>query len=243
MNHRKIDILGFLNNCFSNSKKDDGSNNLLSSKIIKAIFFTFILLSFLLILYVFQYNVLLHHDLWYDSYGMPFLRPDHGRYIATCINNILTDIIPSILNLHPNTFVKFVINPIKASLIILFCLVFANSFFIFTKEEKDILKFDFGNISFLLTYLITFFAIFNNETYLYLSQNTLFWGNFCCLFYYIIFLNLLAYYLSNFKNYTISINKKNYIILLIFAFLTGISHETINAPIFFVLGIYFIYFV
>ena len=59
--------------------------------IIKCLFFAVIILSFILIINTFKYNILVAHDLFMDTYGKPFLQPDHGRYIGSCILNLFTE--------------------------------------------------------------------------------------------------------------------------------------------------------
>ena len=213
-----------------------------STIFIKSVFFIVLILSFLLILYCFHYNIIVGHDLIY-GYGRTFFNPEHGRYVATFINSIFSEHLPYILNIHPNDFQLMVTVPVKAIVIILFCLVFANSFFVFSKKENEILKFDFGNIAFLLTYLVSFLVIFNNTYFFFgihsffaATQNTVFWEYSCSLFYYVILFNLISYHIVN-KKFP---NKKNYIFILIFAFLTGLSIEIINAPVFFTLTVLYI---
>ncbi len=211
---------------------------------IRSFFFLILLLSFLLVLYCFHYNNIVGHDLIY-GYGRTFFNPEHGRYIATFINSTFTEHLPYIFNIHPNNFQTIVIVPIKAIVIILFCLVFANSFFIFSKKENEILKFDFENIAFLVVYILSFLVMFNQTYFFYgihsffaATQNTIFWEYSCSLFYYIILFNLIGYHIVN-KKFP---NKKNYILILLFTFLAGLSIEIVNAPIFFTLTVLYITF-
>ncbi len=209
---------------------------------IKFIFVLLILISFSLIIYTLHYNVMVDHDLIY-GYGREFFNPEHGRYIATAINSLLSEHIPYLFNIHPNDFIPMVVGPIKAVVIIFFCLIMADSFFIYSKEEKNLFKFDFGNIYFLLLFLVCFLLFFNNNwifdnewAYFATLQSTVFWEYPCSTIYYIIFVNIFGYYYINKKIPT----DKNWLFLIISTFLLGISIEPINIPTLFSLTVLFI---
>ncbi len=205
-------------------------------------------LSFLLIIYTLQYNILIDHD-FNQPYGRSFFHPEHGRYIATYINNVLTEKIPYWFNIHPNIVVKYLVNPIKAFIIIFFCLIFSNTFFIAQKDKKSPFSFDFGNIAFILTYVVIFLSVFNCSfffnvewSYFMTQQSTKFWEYAFSLFWWVLMSNCIAFYIVN-PN-LLSENKitKLWILTLLFTFITGITIEPVNAPVAFVFFVGFLLF-
>ena len=172
-------------------------------KIISILSWTTILLSFILIVYALQYNVLIDHD-YVMSYGYSFMHPEHGRYLSTFMINFLIERVPYFFNIHPNIIEKLVIAPIKAVIIILFCLFFANAFFLAKKGKKNPLSFEFSNIVFIITYVIIFLSLFNcnyffiNEwSYFMTQQTTKFFDYPFNLLWWVILFNFLSFYIIN----------------------------------------------
>ncbi len=195
------------------------------------LFFSVISMSFLSILYLTQYDVLIRHDLVF-SYGRTFLEPEHGRYLATFFNNLFTEIIPEYLNIHPNDFKPLFVSPLKAFLTVIICLFISFSMFIFKKEMLSKTIFSYA---YTITFAITFLFIFNNNfflksqhEYFAISETTVFFEYPCSLLVFIPFMNLIAYHYAN----KILPNKFNFTILYILSFLTALSIDPINVPTF-----------
>lgn len=198
----------------------------------KLIFVSIILASFAAILWLFKDDILLDHDLAY-AFGRKFFFPEHGRYIATFINHILTENLPEVLNIHPNDFQTIFINPLKAVFTICIFLFFSYSLFIFSENRKP-----FFSLSFILTYIVIFLFLFNgnflfflgNEYQAYFSfmENTVFWEYPMTFFMYIPFLLVLIYFYTR----KIHIPPNLYICLIIVSFLLSTSVEPINNAVF-----------
>jgi len=95
-----------------------------------SLFIAVVLLSLGAILFVTRFDILTRHDLVF-AWGREFLSPEHGRFLATFTNNLLTEIIPETINIHPNDFKPYFISSIKGIGIISICLLMANSAFLF----------------------------------------------------------------------------------------------------------------
>lgn len=199
------------------------------------------LLSFVSILLVFQEDILVDHDLAY-AFGRKFFFPEHGRYIATFTNHILTENLPEIFNIHPNDFQPIFINPLKAFFAIVIFTFFTGSFFIFRQKQKPIVT-----IAFVLTYSLIFLSIFNANFALWLGneyqaffnymENTVFWEYPMTFFIYIPFWSIFIYFETKGK----IIPKNLYILTLILAFFICTSVEPINDAVFTAFGLYAIY--
>ncbi len=200
---------------------------------IRSLFFLIIILLYIFTYYTLSFNILTGHDFIF-GYGRTFIYPEHGRYIATFINCVFSEYLPYLLNIHPNDFIPMVVSPIKAFLVILFALLFSNSLFLLNRKENEIFKFEFSNFAYLILFIFSFFVIFNNNYFFSYTNSffatldsTAFWEYPFSLFYFVILFNLLIYYIVNQKVPCL----KNYILILFFTFLTGLSLEIINAPL------------
>ena len=207
-------------------------------KIIHILFFLLvIILSFFCVVYFTKYDVLIGHDLVF-SYGRTFLEPEHGRYIATFTNSLLTEVIPEYLNIHPNDFKPAFVSPFKGILLILICLLISFSTFIFSKKRTifQIIFSPANTIIFLLVFLATFnnfFFFSNSYPYFAINESTVFFEYPCSFLVFIPFISLLAYYYSN----HINPNKNTFYILYFLAFFTAISIDVINLPTFIFISI------
>lgn len=203
--------------------------------IVGIVFFIFVIIwSMITILYCAYYDVLTNHDMAF-SYGREFLYPEHGRYLTTYINNLITEKLPEIFNIHPNDFQQYFINPFKAILVIFSCLYITNSLFLFGKTDKNLLILPVSNPTFTLCYIVIFLLLFNDNyffkpprMYYGFFENIVFLEYSMSIVFYVIVMSILIY--SVFNN--TKPNKINNIILLITAFILGISVEPANIPAF-----------
>ncbi len=183
-----------------------------------AMYFSFAAVSNLL-----KYDILTLHDTIF-SYGRTFLNPEHGRFIATYFNNLTTEVIPELLNIHPNDFQQIAIVPFKAVCVIVMCLLITNAAFIFSKRKL--------NLAFVCLYLLVFLLLFNNffffnhYGYCDVVENTSFYEYPLSLLLFMPFFSIIAYYFVN----KIFPPIKVYIILYILAFFLGISVDPVNVP-------------
>ena len=206
-------------------------------------FIIVIILSMFVILFCTAFDVLTDHDLVF-SYGRTFLHPEHGRYLATFTNNILTERLPEIFNIHPNDFQIIVINPIKAVLIIISCLYIANAAFLFKNE--NILKPQTYNSAYIFTYILIFLLLFNHNfffnsdrKYYSIFENTVFFEYPMSIFLYVVVLGICLYLFIKREK----LNKANYIILLIASLLLGTSVDSVTLSVFAAWGIMALYFI
>lgn len=206
-------------------------------------FILVISLSLFTIMFCTYYDILTDHDLVF-SYGRTFLNPEHGRYLATFINNVLTERLPEIFNIHPNDFQLFVINPVKAFLIIISCLYIANAAFLF--KNKDVLKLQTYNPAFIVTYILIFLLLFNNNfffntgrAYYSVFENTVFFEYPMSIFVYVFVLSIFLYLFVKQEK----LNKLNYILLLIASLCLGSSVDPVTLPVLAAWGIMAIYFI
>ncbi len=206
----------------------------------KIINFIFILLFFILIIFsyiciynVLQYDILTKDDLVF-SYGREFLNPEHGRYLANYTTSLLTEIIPEYINIHPNDLQPTLMAFIKGSLIILQCLIIANTAFLFSEK-----KFKFYNPAYIATYVVVFlclfniFYFFNNENpYFGIFENMVFFEYQMSIILYVILFSFIAYYFIN-EKYIHS--NWIYLFIIFISFCTGVSVDPVNVPSLFIL--------
>lgn len=169
---------------------------LFTGNIWSILIFITILISFFIITYTLRYDVLTDHDLAYP-FGRKFLEPEHGRYIATYTNFLLTDVLPEYLNFHPNDFQIAFINPLKAFCTVLIFIFLSCTPFIFSFSKN---KANISNPAFILCYILIFVSIYNSlysvwsADFFNITENTVFWEYPMSLFLYISFWSLIAYY-------------------------------------------------
>lgn len=206
-------------------------------------FVSAIIFSIFTIIFCIFYDVLTAHDLVF-SYGRTFFEPEHGRYLATFTNNVLTERLPEILNIHPNDFQLIVINPIKAVLIIISCLYIANAAFLFKKD--NVLKLPASNFAFTFTYILIFLLLFNDNfffnydsSYYSVFENTVFFEYPMSIFVYVFVLSICLYLFVKREQ----LSKTNYIILLIASLFLGTSVDPVTLPVFAGWGIMALYFI
>lgn len=210
------------------------------------VLFITILMTYFTVTYCIKFDVLLVDDLFYP-FKRTFFNPEHGRYIATFINNLFTDRLAFFFNMHPNEFNTTVTIHFKAILIVILCLLFSNLFFIFKKEDdkkSNILNFQFSNPAYILAYIFTFLFLFNQPqiydcTLLDLAfTNTIFFeypmSLLPCTIFFAIFT---PYFIKNFMP-----DKNNYILLLITTFFMGLTVEAVNLPLVIIFGFLALYF-
>ena len=197
------------------------------------LFITAIIFSMFTVMYCLQYDVLNNHDMVF-VYGRRFLDPEHGRYLSTFTSHILIEVLPEIFNIHPNDFSTSFIASIKGILIIISCLVIANTAFLFSKDNnKNILKFPVQNPCFTVVYMLIFLLLFNNN--FFLNENRAYFAAFesIVFFEYPMSIVLYAAVMSIFGYYFINSkipNKITFIVFLILLFLLGITVEPVNLP-------------
>ncbi|MBQ2644749.1 hypothetical protein IJG14_04150 [bacterium] len=209
------------------------------------IFIAVFIFSIYIVCYLLQYDILTGHD-YVLAYNRKFLEPEHGRYFATFFAQLFSYTLPKIFNIHPNDFQPIYTALVKGVLIAITCLFFTNVFFLFSKNENNLLKPPIYNPFFTISYITIFLTLFN-DNYLFFGmnkyfnciENVIFFEYPMSTWIFIIFSSLLAYYFTK-KQIPSNIN---YIILLVTAFLLGLTVEVINFPVLislFILGIYLI---
>ena len=187
--------------------------------------------------------MLLDND-FFSPYGRTFFEPEHGRYIASYLNHILTEVLPEIFNIHPMDFQNIFVSPLKILVIILCFLCLSNTAFLFSKDNNTLLKPPVSNIAFTAVYAVIFLILFNDNyffsntrVYFNIFQNTVFWEYSASIWLYVLFSGIIGFYFvkkESFSNF-------NYAVLLICAFFLGISVEVLNLPAFALLSILGIY--
>lgn len=209
-------------------------------KFLNIFLFVFLVLCcFLIIIYSQKYDVLTDHDLVF-SYGRDFLFPEHGRYIATYMNNLLTEILPEYLNIHPNDFQQIFVIPLKAVCTILLCILLANSAFIFSKRKSFLENF---NPAIIVVYSTIFLSLYNENfishdeyKFLHIFENTVFLEYIMSIPIFVLFFSIFTY-LYIYQDKITNINKKELSAFLILTFALGITVEPINVPVFAILVI------
>lgn len=190
------------------------------------ILFFVLICSFLFVTNFLKYDILTEHDMVF-SFGRNFFDPEHGRYVATFLNNLFSEIIPEYLNIHPNDFQPLFVAPFKGILTILFLLLMTNSLFVFSKK-----KYYMFSCEFILTYVLMFLILFNKHNeYLYIRENAVFFEYPMSFLVYIPLWSYIVYYFVN-KKFP---DNLNYSIILLLAFFTAISVDPVNIPAFFTL--------
>lgn len=202
--------------------------------------FILVVFAFITILFLQKYNVFIMHDYSDISHNRNFFNPQYGRYLATYINNIITDRMPDFFNIHPNDFNPAVMVPIKAVFIILMCFLYTHVGFIFSKKSFwDKLC----NPAFSVFFLLIFLTLFN-ENYLFVGrriylctfENTVFFEYPMSLLFFIPLISYLCYY---YVNKTIP-TKANYLILLLLALCLGETVQIVSIQSFILLTIFLI---
>ncbi len=134
-----------------------------------------ILATFFTILYTMRYDIFDAHD-WAYPFGRNFLEPEHGRLFATYTNYVLSEVLPEYLNIHPSDFQTIFINPLKAFFSVTIFIFFAFAVFLFSEKKNKIC-----NPAFILTFILVFLTLFNDEIdtwevrYFLFQENTVFW--------------------------------------------------------------------
>ena len=206
-------------------------------------FIIIVLISIAVICYCLEYFVLIYHDLKIP-YDRNFFNPEHGRYFGTYASYIFTDVLPTLFKIHPNDFQLTVVNPVKAVLTVFSFIIIADGAFLFSKKKYSVINIPFSNPAFILTYVVVFLALFNEnffsgamEYYFMCFENEVFFEYAMTIWVYVVFTNIVLFALV--KN---NIPQgRDYTVLLVFAFLLGITIETINAPVFVGLGLFSLY--
>ena len=193
--------------------------------------------TFLFVVSFLQYDILTRHDLYVPFARSDFFHPEHGRYIATFVNNMITVKIPTILNYNVQDFQSDYVLYFKAFLTVLIIVFITNSLYTFAKSK----------LSFPITYVFCFLLFFNfpfidsscsTEDVLFENtETTVFLEYFVSIILYYIFWQKFAKYFVENK----FPDKKDYIILLVTSFFLGISVEILNVPVFLMLIVFGIY--
>lgn len=164
-----------------------------------------------------------HHELFIPQ-GKGLFFPEHGRYIASFLNNFLFEKSSVILNVHTAD--------LRASLILVFVIIFSIMIFsviscgiiLFTKNENKNKMWYW-----LICYLSTFLILYDSQSEKLLYYDLIeFFEYPCSLIPYLPFLAMIFKLFIKDENPS----KFEYTLLLILSFFTGITLEQINIPAF-----------
>lgn len=162
-----------------------------------------------------------YHELFIPQ-GKGLFSPEHGRYIASFLNNFLFEKLPVILNVHTADLRTSLITVLVIIFSIAIISVISGGIILFTKRENKNKMYYW-----LICYLSTFLILFNSQSEKLLHYDLIeFFEYPCCLIPYLPFLAMV--FLFFIKDKTPS--KSEYTLLLVLSFFTGITLEQINIP-------------
>ena len=188
-----------------------------------------ILFSFVCVIYMLQYSVLIQHDN-NIIFNRTFFEPEHGRFFSTFVSSLFAQRLPEFFKIHPCDF-RIYASIFKAFCVVLLCVLFSFSAFVFSKKKINEI---FFSPSFIIIYLTVFLCLFNGNfyfadyfnRYLNVLENMVFFEYPMSMLTYIPFFCIIFYSVINKK-----MDHKHFICLIPLTFLVGLTIEMQNIPI------------